>query len=262
MDCFSFKYRHRDDEYDDPRRAFLVRALTLGLLGAGGGLAWPARLAAMSDRPVQLPPGRSIHRLRGEVRINGVAAQADTRIRPDDDIETGSNSEIVFAVGSDAFILRENGHLQLAATPLAGAPPAAYCASGESALLSGLRLVSGKLLSVFGVREAGERLDMRTPTATIGIRGTGIYLEAEDERTYVCTCYGTTRLATADASPATERITASHHDAPRYILGAGPVERRIRPAPVINHTDMELVMIEALVGRRPPFHEPGAEPGY
>jgi hypothetical protein len=31
-------------------------------------------------------------------------------------------------------------------------------------------------------------------------------------------------------------------------------------APVINHTDAELVMLEALVGRKPPFLDSGAPP--
>jgi hypothetical protein len=31
-------------------------------------------------------------------------------------------------------------------------------------------------------------------------------------------------------------------------------------APVINHTDAELIMLEALLRRRPPFAEKGAPP--
>jgi len=43
------------------------------------------------------------------------------------------------------------------------------------------------------------------------------------------------------------------HDRPLYILGQGPAGRTIRDAPFINHTDQELMLIEALVGRTPPF---------
>ena len=50
-----------------------------------------------------------------------------------------------------------------------------------------LRVVTGAVLSVFS---PGESKTLRTSTATIGIRGTAVYLEAEESRTYVCTCYG------------------------------------------------------------------------
>ncbi len=259
MDFFSFKYKNRDDAYEDPRRDFLVKALTLGLL-VGGGLGGAGRAQAMGDRPKQLPPGRSIYRLRGDVRINGVAADKNQVMRPDDDIETGSDGEAIFVVGQDAFIMRENGRLELSSDPvaLASASLAAYCNDGESPLLSGLRLISGKLLSVFGTRSSQERLGMRTPTATVGIRGTGVYMESEPGRSYICTCYGQTRLATADEA-ASERITATHHDSPRYIMAEGSSGKRIEPAPLINHTDMELLLIEELVGRTPPFAVSGSD---
>lgn len=262
MEFFSYKYKNREDEFEDPRRDFLVKALTMGLLAAGGGWAWSSRAEAMGGRPRALPPGRSIYRMRGDVLINGTAAERGQLIRPDDRIETGSDSEVIFVVGKDAFIMRENGNLALSSEPvaLASASTAAglYYAEGESAIISGLRLLSGKLLSVFGVRSSGERLGMRSPTATIGIRGTGVYMESEPDRTYVCTCYGQTRLATVDDEVA-ENITATHHDSPRYILADGAAGKRIEEAPVINHTDMELMLIEELVGRTPPFAVSGSD---
>jgi hypothetical protein len=36
------------------------------------------------------------------------------------------------------------------------------------------------------------------------------------------------------------------------VLGTGAA-RRIQPAGFINHTDLELTLIESLVGRNPPF---------
>lgn len=38
-----------------------------------------------------------------------------------------------------------------------------------------------------------------------------------------------------------------------YILAEPQHARLIEPAPVINHTDRELTLIEELVGRLPPF---------
>lgn len=251
MDVFAFRYRGREADYEDPRRRFLVRALTMGLFAAGGRWLWSPQAHAMSAGTRELPPGRSIHRIRGQVRINGVAADEDTAIGPGASIETGPEGELVFVVGKDAFILREGGRLVLtplepAATERGDGPPA-------DTIVATLRLVTGKLLSVFGARGRDEPLSLRTPVATVGIRGTGLYLESEPQRSYVCTCYGETLLRARDDPTIREAISASYHDAPRYIVAEGMGRRRIRPAPVINHTDMELTLIEALVGRRPPY---------
>jgi hypothetical protein len=111
-----------------------------------------------------------------------------------------------------------------------------------------MRLATGALLSVFG---AGTK-SIVTSTAATGVRGTGLYVESEPERSYVCTCYGEVLISAADDANVSERIVSKHHDAPRYVLKAGAA-KRIRPAPFINHTDVELALIEALVGRTPPF---------
>ena len=89
-------------------------------------------------------------------------------------------------------------------------------------------------------------------TATIGVRGTGIYVESDPEQSYVCTCYGHTVIASNDQPDAWEEVVARHHDNPLYIL-PGKDGEVIRPAPFINHTDTELALIEELVGRAPPF---------
>jgi hypothetical protein len=128
--------------------------------------------------------------------------------------------------------------------------------AGRSVLTGSLRLVTGKLLSVFG---RGPR-SITTPTGTIGIRGTGIYIEAEAERTYVCTCYGVADLQASNMPEARETVSTTHHDAPRYIYARGETPiKMIEQASVINHTDAELTMLEALVGRKPPFVGSGLE---
>ena len=136
------------------------------------------------------------------------------------------------------FILRNNSKLQL---------------TGNSAIITGLRVLTGKLLSVFGRRKAGETLGLKTVVATIGIRGTGVYVESEPDQTYVCTCYGQADLASLTDKQSHETVVTRHHDSPRYILADAPVGEKIRQAPVINHTDEELELIESLVGRTVPF---------
>ena len=89
-------------------------------------------------------------------------------------------------------------------------------------------------------------------TATIGNRGTGVYAQDMGDRAYVCTCYGVADIAAADDPSVHETVRTEHHDQPRYIYPQG-AERRIVRAPVFNHTDAELILLESLVGREPPF---------
>ena len=210
------------------RRRALIRALASGLFAA----ASPAARSQIFGRvPKELPPGQSIYDLRGQVTMNGRTAGPTTLISPNDTIATGNSSQLIFVVGKDAFLLRENSTLSLA---------------GSGLLVHTLRLVTGALLSVFGKSEH----ELIVPTGTVGIRGTGVYAEARPEQCYVCTCYGITEISAAGTTER-ERIESKHHNAPRYITATGA--DRIVPAPVINHTDEELMLIEALVGRTPPF---------
>ena len=55
------------------------------------------------------------------------------------------------------------------------------------------RMVTGHLLSVFA--KGGQRT-LSASTATIGIRGTGAYLEAWRDRAYFCLCYGAADVET------------------------------------------------------------------
>jgi len=193
---------------------------------------------AMGERPAA--PG--LYRVEGDVRVNGKPARAGFLVRPGDVIETGARSQAVFIVGRDAYLLRAGSRLETA---------------GKEMLIDALRIVTGKLLSVLG--PGARRIE--TPSATIGIRGTGVYVEAEPERTYVCTCYGIADLQSNDQPDVRETVKTRHHDQPRYIYGKSmPVIKMIEGAPVVNHTDAELVMLEALVGRRPPFLDSGAPP--
>ena len=232
-------------DVDDPRRRLLVESLSLGLF-AGSNLASLSQPGyALGDSPVKLPDGRSIYKLQGRVMVDGRPADINTRIEPSSRIDTGSNSSVIFVVASDAFMLRSNSQLELG--------------SSEGLIIEGMRILSGKLLSVFGKREKPHQIT--TITATIGIRGTGIYIESDPEKSYVCTCYGQTRIvANADPDVSIDLAT-KYHDEPYYVLPAAAGSGKlIVAAPVINHTDAELTLIEELVGRTPPFDFPGG--GY
>src|SRR5260370_33376799 len=101
---------------------------------------------------------KGVRRRSGDVRISG------------ETISTGADGQVVFVVGRDAMMVRPNSSLTLVS--------------------NGFRLVTGAVLSVFA---SGEAKQLRTPTATIGIRGTAVSLEAKPDRTYRCTCSGEAR---------------------------------------------------------------------
>jgi len=223
-------------DIEDPRREFLVNALGLGVFAGFNASGLFQASHALGKVPPKLPEGRSIYKLRGLVTVDGNIADINTLIGPNSLVKTGSNSEVIFVVASDAFILRSNSQLKM---------------GGSGLLIEGMRILSGKILSVFGKRE--DIHTITTATATIGIRGTGIYVESDPEVSYVCTCYGRTQI-TANANPnVTQDIFAKRHDQPVYVLPTGGDKKLILPAPIINHTEAELALIEELVGRTTPF---------
>ena len=116
---------------------------------------------------------------------------------------------------------------------------------------------AGKILSVFG---KGAKT-IQTSTATIGIRGTGCYIEDEGTgakaRTYFCLCYGSVDLTPKAAPQEAESYTTTHHDKPMYIHNDMTMVKMMVPAEVINHTDEELTLLEGLVGRVTPFYGTG-----
>ncbi len=232
----------RFEEIDDPRRRTLIQLLTFGAFLPQSIHALAA--SVFGDRPSKLPEGQSIFRIDGTASVNGVPANLQTPIKLGDTLQTGPKSELVFVSGGHSMIMRGDSRLIIEGKPAA--------ASGSSAILSGLRMLSGKLLAV----SRDSRYTVSTTTATMGIRGTGFYMEAEPDRTYFCTCYGQTEVSSIKDPDSREIITAKQHDRPVYILANEPSGKNIRNAPFVNHTDQELILIETLVGRSPPFNFP------
>jgi hypothetical protein len=201
---------------------------------AEGGTA--LTLAGLRRALAQGAVEQGVARVRGDARINGKLVKRGMEVNPGDVITTGREAELVVVAARDAYLVRADSRIEL---------------SGPATrrIVSGLRIVTGALLSVFA---PGERKRIRTPTASIGIRGTGAYVEIEGVRTYVCTCYGEAHLEPVDDPQQAETVRSRHHDEPRYIYPKG-MPRMIEKAPVINHTDAELILLESLVGRKPPF---------
>jgi hypothetical protein len=213
---------------ESSRRDWLARA-------AAGSAALALGMAQLRQALAADAVPKGVARVRGEATIGGRPAQRGMVVRPDDVVTTGRDAELVFVVGRDAFLARSHSRVEL---------------SGAGRfVVSGLRIVTGALLSVFAPGR-GRRIE--TATASIGIRGTGIYVEVQKNRTYACTCYGEAELTPVDEPKEAETVRTTHHDQPRYIYPKG-MPRMIERAPVVNHTDAELVLLESLVGRKVPF---------
>jgi len=210
------------------------------LAWSGIALVLPAtaRLGALREALAAGKIEKGVYRVRGDARVNGAPAREGMDVKAGDVLTTGAAGEIVFVIGKDAMLVRGNARVEV---------------SGRVGALvaSGLRIVTGAVLSVYS---PGARRALTVRTATIGIRGTAVYAEDMGDRAYVCTCYGTADIAVRDDPAVRETVKTEHHDQPRYVLGAG-ASTRIVKAPVINHSDAELILLESLVGREPPFLE-------
>mgnify|MGYP006295711681 CR=1 FL=1 len=205
-------------------------------IALAGGLAPALRAAAQNN------PESGMRKVTGNVLVNGRPAAVGTPVRAGDTVVTGPGAVAMFAVGQDAFMMRAGSRASF---------------SGQDVALDAVRLLSGRLLSVFG--KGGPR-QLVTSTATVGIRGTGAYLESEAERTYFCLCYGSAEVESMNGM-ARDTYSTTHHESPRYLY-ANRQERVMEAAGVINHTDAELIMLEALVDRTPPDAFMNSSPRY
>ncbi|SDI00350.1 FecR domain-containing protein [Propionivibrio dicarboxylicus] len=205
-------------------RRFWLRACTAGALSP-----FVSRGFAADSLPVI--PG--VHRVFGDVSVNGKPAYKGLLVQPGDEIVTGSRSEAVFVIGQDAFLLRDSSVVRF----------------GAASATTFMRIVTGKILSVFG---RGEK-SIAVSTAVIGIRGTGCYIEESGKQTYFCLCYGEAEIVPLVSPKDREIIRTTHHDHPIYINADSAMPTSMVPAEVVNHSDAELTFLESLVGRTPSF---------
>jgi len=205
-----------------------------GCLHRRGFLAASAALGA-----ALLLPGAArsagVRLLEGSVKVNGKPATRAMRVRAGDLIETGPDGKLVFVVGQDAFLLRELSSLKLEAPT-----------SSKSAT-TGIRLETGALVAVFG---KGRRL-IETASVMATIRGTGVYMETGAEQTYFCTCYGEVELR--DKTGKERKLVIAGYHTPNIIYARADDGRVFTPAVMRDHTDVELIMLDGLVGRTSPF---------
>mgnify|MGYP000903963769 CR=1 FL=1 len=171
--------------------------------------------------------------LRGDALVNGQRLVPGGTIASGDQIQTGPDSQLIFAIGNSAFLVRQNSQLTVER-------------GSTINVVSVLRLVTGAVASVWG---KGSSRQIITPTLTAGIRGTGVYTEVLNQhhvRSYFCNCYGTVQLVAGDQ----KTLSVSEYHQPFWANMEPDGTGAISPARPINHTDEELEFLAKLVNQR------------
>jgi len=210
----------------DRHRRMVLKLVAAGLIGVETLARAPKSWAQQATD--------GVNRVIGSVSVNGTSADVGTPVGAGDTVTTGPDGHAVIVIGDNAFLFRNDSEVEFEPEP-------------DNVAVRALTVVSGAILSVFG---PGDNT-IRTPVASIGIRGTGAYVDTRASQTYACICYGEAEFRSAQGQ-VLDSVRTFHHDAPRRIHGEA-AGARIEPAPVIDHTDAELILLESLVGRVPPF---------
>src|ERR1700741_759039 len=121
---------------EDPRRRLLIKALAAGFFSGAVG-SREAIAQALGRRPEPLPPGKSIYRIEGQVLVDGQPATLDTHIAASSTVQTGENGEAGYPAGKPTHPQRSASQVTLKTK------------QADSMVVSGLRVLTGKILSVF-----------------------------------------------------------------------------------------------------------------
>jgi hypothetical protein len=205
------------------RRRFLCLAGALLPLPAGAQSKWGV-----------------VHDISGEVLLNGRPLTAQSAIQGGQTVSTGADGRVTFSVAGDVYFLRPRSELRL------------HSANWREAFINTLRLVTGAMGATF---RPGLARSVVAQTVTIGIRGTGVYVETSPEESYACTCFGTTEMLSAAGGAMMERVRVStENHLARRIYRDPAMGMRIVQAPFERHTSEEMARLERLAGRPDPFN--------
>lgn len=186
---------------------------------------------------------------KGKISINGKVVKNinDIKVNASSKIKVeGEESFVQFKIGNDAFKISNNADIKFNGTDN----------------VDKIKVAKGRLLAVF---KTGRDRKIVTHNATMGIRGTAVFVEAESEKsTKFCTCYGKTTVKDKSNKDSLKTLEATHHKSVQ--ISDGVVEKTslfyglgqylCNP----THTDNELRDLEAMVGRIPAFDRNGKKP--
>lgn len=218
----------------ESRRNRLKQMAAIGLLGPAGISGLIQDALAKGD----LPAVSGINTLSGSATVNGQSAKIGTPVKPGDRVATSNGSYAVVVVGKDAYLLRDRTTVIFEES------------KSNPGLLASVLIATGKVLSVFNKR-GDKGVSIKLPNATVGIRGTGCYIEIQEGRSYFCLCYGEASID-GPGMPNAAVIKTTHHESPVWLSDRGGI-MKVEKAGFVNHNDDELIMLEKLNGREPPF---------
>jgi FecR protein len=227
----------------EARRRRLKQLAALGLLGPAGISGLIQEALAKGD----LPAISGVNSLSGSATVNGQAAKVGTPVKPGDKVTTSNGSQAVVVVGKDAYLLRDRTTIVFEES------------KSKPGVIENVLVATGKVLSVFDKR-SDKGVSIRLPTATVGIRGTGCYIEVHEGRSYFCLCYGEAAVE-GPGMPNAAIIKTTHHENPVWLYDSGGI-MKVEKAGFVNHNDDELIMLEKLNGREPPFVKLGLTGRY
>lgn len=225
------------------RRNYLKRLTALGLLGPAGICGLIQEVLAKGD----VPAISGVNSLTGSATVNGLAAKVGSPVRPGDKVATAKGSQAIVVVGKDAFLLRDSTSVVFEQS------------TQKPGILENVLIASGKVLSVFDKR-TDNGVTIKASSATIGIRGTGCYIEIHEGRTYFCLCYGEAAIDGGGMAQ-TKFIKTTHHENPVWLDDRAGI-MKVENAGFVNHNDDELILLEKLNGREPPFVKAGLTGKY
>lgn len=195
-------------------------------------LLFPKFLKAAGAKRAEAP---GIFKIRGKVLVNKREAKKGQLIKNGDVLETFDSSIVIFIVDGCVYKLRPNSKLE-------------FKKRKKENTTHILSLIRGAILSVY---EKEVQKTLKTKSVSIGIRGSAAYLESMPQSDYFCLCYGQAEIRDRN-NQILKEIKTKHHDKPLIITKDGS-KTLVKDHKMMNHSDHELVELENLVGRQPPF---------
>lgn len=174
-----------------------------------------------------------IHKMKGEVYFNGIQATKSSTLNNGDKIET-KDGLITFLFGDEIYKLRPNTIFILP----------------NNKINNPSTLIKGAILAAF--KKGGKRKMIIQSTATLTIRGTGIYAKnIEGEQKRYCLCYGESDLETHDHSHSVDTESKYHKEF--IITDSGEIRKFNISEFEPNHYSFENIELEKELGNDTPF---------
>jgi hypothetical protein len=167
--------------------------------------------------------------IQSPVLVNGKIATTDTPIHFGDDIITGSRGRISIRLAGNVYRVGTSSHLKLP----------------ETTKNFTLNFFFGSILAVF---RHDTRKTVRTRTAVLGVRGTGLFLNIDKQQTYLCTCYGDVEFQDQENKNNIRHIHSEYHN----IIALNHESRTFTSESMKGHQTSDLFELESEVERAPP----------